>query len=199
MNIKDAHFIGSFKSESQCPAPQKPEYAFIGRSNVGKSSLLNMLTNRKSLAKVSNTPGKTQSINYFDMDDSWYLVDLPGYGYARISQKERKKWEDMIEKFLITRSTLQCAFVLIDIRHELQQIDLEFINWLGERMIPFIMVFTKADKLKNERKIGEHVKRINDELLKHWHELPQQFVTSSEDKLGREEILAFIEDLNKKF
>lgn len=199
MNIKEANFIGSYPMESLCPSPDRPEYAFIGRSNVGKSSLLNMLTGRKSLAKVSNTPGKTQAINYFEINRSWYMVDLPGYGFARISKKERERWEKMIEKYLVTRSSLVCAFVLIDIRHDLQKIDLEFINWLGERMIPFVMIFTKADKLKTDAKIEKHVLNINTELLQHWESLPQQFVTSSEKHMGKQEILDFIEDLNNKF
>lgn len=199
MNIKEANFIGSYPMESLCPSPDRPEYAFIGRSNVGKSSLLNMLTGRKSLAKVSNTPGKTQAINYFEINRSWYMVDLPGYGFARISKKERERWEKMIEKYLVTRSSLVCAFVLIDIRHDLQKIDLEFINWLGERMIPFVMIFTKADKLKTDAKIEKHVLNINTELFQHWESLPQQFVTSSEKHMGKQEILDFIEDLNNKF
>lgn len=197
MMIREANFVGSFESESQCPKDRKPEFAFIGRSNVGKSSLINMLTGRKSLAKVSNTPGKTQTLNFFDINQSWYLVDLPGYGYAKISQKQRKKWEQMIEKYLVTRDTLQVAFVLIDSRHDLQLIDLEFINWLGERAIPFVLVYTKTDKLKTRAKIEKHINKINESLLEHWHELPRQFVTSSEKEDGKEEILNFIEDLNK--
>jgi len=139
MDIKEVSFIGSFERESQCPQDMVPEYAFIGRSNVGKSSLINMLCNHKGLAKVSNTPGKTQTINFFRVDSAWHLVDLPGYGYAKISKKMREKWEDMIERYLITRPQLQCVFVLIDSRHELQGVDLEFINWLGDRRVAFVL------------------------------------------------------------
>lgn len=199
MNITSADFVGSFDSESKCPSDNKPEYAFIGRSNVGKSSLINMLTSRKSLAKVSNTPGKTQTLNYFDINESWYLVDLPGYGFARTSKKNRKNWEDMIERYFVFRKPLQCAFVLIDIRHDLQAIDLEFINWLGERKVPFSIIFTKADKLKTQNKVGTHVKAINKSLLEYWHSLPDQFISSSADNRGREDILAYIHELNDRF
>ena len=198
MHIEEVRFVGSFKKESQCPKDRKPEFAFIGRSNVGKSSLINMLCNRKGIAKVSNTPGKTQSINYFEIDDQWYLVDLPGYGYARTSKKDRGSWEKMIERFLLIRENLQVAFVLIDIRHELQEIDKEFINWLGENKIPFNIVYTKMDKLKKAQ-INTQVSKIQSELLKYWNSLPQQFITSSEKHEGREEILHFIKDLANKF
>jgi len=198
MHIEEVRFIGSFKKESQCPKERKPEFAFIGRSNVGKSSLINMLCNRKGVAKVSNTPGKTQSINYFDIDDQWFLVDLPGYGYARTSKKDRSSWEKMIERYLLIRENLQVAFVLIDIRHELQEIDKEFINWLGENQIPFNIVYTKMDKLKKAQ-ISTNVKKIQSELLKYWNSLPQQFITSSEKHVGREEILNFIKELANKF
>lgn len=198
MEIKEVHFIGSFERESQCPQDMVPEYAFIGRSNVGKSSLINMLCNRKGLAHVSNTPGKTQTINFFRVDDSWHLVDLPGYGYAKISKKMRQKWEDMIERYLITRSQLQVIFVLIDSRHDLQSIDLEFMNWLGDRRVPFVMVYTKIDKLKKAQ-VGENIERIQKSMLQYWNSLPDQFVTSSEKKEGRQEILDFIGDLNNNF
>jgi len=198
MEIKEVTFIGSFERESQCPQDVVPEYAFIGRSNVGKSSLINMLCNRKGLAKVSNTPGKTQTINFFRVDDAWHLVDLPGYGYAKISKKMRIKWEKMIERYLITRPQLQVVFVLIDSRHGLQSIDLEFVNWLGERQVPFVLVYTKTDKLKKS-KVSENVDRIRQELLQYWNSLPDQFVTSSEKKVGRQEILDFIGDLNNNF
>jgi len=198
MHIEDVRFVGSFKKESQCPKAKRPEFAFIGRSNVGKSSLINMLCNRKGVAKVSNTPGKTQSINYFDIDDKWYLVDLPGYGYARTSKKDRGSWEKMIERYLIVRENLQIAFVLLDIRHELQAIDKEFINWMGENGIPFAIVFTKKDKLKKAQ-VPVNIERIQKELLKYWNSLPQQFTTSSEKHEGREEILDFIEELSNKF
>ena len=198
MEIKEVQFIGSFERESQCPQDMVPEYAFIGRSNVGKSSLINMLCNQKGLAKVSNTPGKTQTINFFRVDDSWHLVDLPGYGYAKISKKMRVKWENMIERYLITRSQLQVVFVLLDSRHPLQKIDLEFINWLGDRRVPFVLVYTKTDKLKKAQ-VGEHVTRIQEGMLQYWNSLPDEFITSSEKKEGRQEILDFIGDLNNNF
>ena len=198
MVINEVNFVGSFERESQCPKDGIPEYAFIGRSNVGKSSLINMLCNRKGLAKVSNTPGKTQTINFFKVDESWHLVDLPGYGYAKISKKMRQRWENMIERYLVTRPQLQVVFVLLDSRHELQKIDLEFINWLGERRIPFVIVYTKTDKLKKAQ-IEEHIEKIRKGLLQYWNTLPDQFVTSSEKKEGRQEILNFIGDLNNTF
>jgi len=198
MDIKEVSFIGSFERESQCPQDMVPEYAFIGRSNVGKSSLINMLCNHKGLAKVSNTPGKTQTINYFKVDSSWHLVDLPGYGYAKISKKMRGKWEDMIERYLITRPQLQCVFVLIDSRHELQKIDLEFVNWMGDRQVPFVIVYTKTDKL-SAKLVDGHVKKIQSGLLQYWNELPDQFVTSAEKKVGKQEILDYIGELNNNF
>ncbi len=198
MDINQVSFIGSFERESQCPQEMVPEYAFIGRSNVGKSSLINMLCNYKGLAKVSNTPGKTQTINYFKVDSSWHLVDLPGYGYAKISKKMREKWEDMIERYLITRPQLQCVFVLIDSRHKLQKIDLEFINWMGDRRVPFVIVYTKIDKLSTKL-VDTHVKAIQDGLLQYWNALPDQFITSSEKKVGRQEILDYIGELNNNF
>jgi len=198
MEIKEVHFIGSFERESQCPQDMVPEFAFIGRSNVGKSSLINMLCNHKGLAKVSNTPGKTQTINFFRVDDAWHLVDLPGYGYAKISKKMRGKWEDMIERYLLTRPQLQCVFVLLDSRHSLQDIDLEFINWLGSRRVAFVLVYTKIDKLRASQ-VNDHISKIRNGLLQYWNELPTQFVTSSEKKIGRQEILDFIGDLNLNF
>jgi GTP-binding protein len=198
MEIKEVEFIGSFERESQCPQDIMPEYAFIGRSNVGKSSLINMLCNRKGLAKVSNTPGKTQTINFFRVDKTWHLVDLPGYGYAKISKKMRMQWEKMIERYLETRQQLQVVFVLIDSRHELQSIDMEFINWLGERRVPFVIVYTKIDKLRKSQ-VDDNIKRIQDGILNYWNALPDQFVTSAEKKEGRQEILDFIGDLNNNF
>lgn len=198
MEIKDVRFVGSFERESQCPQESIPEYAFIGRSNVGKSSLINMLCNRKGIAKVSNTPGKTQTINFFKVDDSWHLVDLPGYGYAKISKKMRRKWEDMIERYLITRSQLQVVFVLLDSRHDLQSIDLEFMNWLGDRRVPFVIIYTKIDKLK-KLQIPINIEKIQKGILQYWNSLPDQFITSSEKKDGRKEILDFIADLNNNF
>jgi len=198
MEIKNVHFIGSFEKESQCPTDEIPEYAFIGRSNVGKSSLINSLCNHKGLAKVSNTPGKTQTINFFKVDDAWHLVDLPGYGYAKISKKMRKKWEDMIERYMLFRNQLQCVFVLIDSRHPLQKIDLEFINFLGDRQIPFVIVYTKIDKLRPS-KVDDHIKEIQQGLLQYWNYLPDQFVTSAEKHQGREELLNYIGELNNNF
>jgi len=198
MEVIEVEFIGSFTRENQCPKDDLPEYAFIGRSNVGKSSLINMLTGRVNLARVSNTPGKTQTLNFYKIDESWVIADLPGYGYAKSSKKTRAKWEKMIETYLITRPQLQVAFVLIDLRHELQKIDQDFINWLGQRSIPFVIIYTKADKLKaNQSEV--HQKRIEDKILEYWHSLPATFISSSSKKIGREEILGFIEDLNNKY
>lgn len=195
MKHLEVHFVGSYVSVGTCPPEKRPEYAFIGRSNVGKSSLINMLCQKKNIARVSNTPGKTQLINMFDVDETWQLVDLPGYGYAKVSKKQRAKFEDMIEKYLQTRRSLQCTFVLIDSRHPLQQIDKEFIDWLGVQRIPFVIVFTKTDKLKDDE-ITSQIELIKTELLKTWEELPQQFITSSKSALGREEILKFISEIN---
>lgn len=196
--IKEAKYVGSFPTVSQCPADIKPEYAFIGRSNVGKSSLINMLCGQKNLARTSNKPGKTQHINYYDIDKSWYLVDLPGYGYAKISKKKRHEWRKMIENYLLRRETLQCAFQLIDINVPPQPIDLEFINWMGMAQIPFILVFTKADKkkgLKNE----ESLALFKQEMLKTWEALPQYFVTSSSKGEGGEGILELIRSVNERY
>lgn len=198
MVIKDVSFVGSFEHEWQCPKVKKPEYAFIGRSNVGKSSLINMLSGRKSIAKVSNTPGKTQTLNYFDINKEWYLVDLPGYGFAKVSKTKKIKWERMIERYLQQRENLVCTFVLLDSRHKLQKIDLEFINSLGQMQVPFVIVYTKTDKLKRAQ-VPIHIKQLQNGLLEYWDELPQQFVTSSEKGVGREEILSFIEDLNNNY
>lgn len=197
MIIKEIDFIGSFPSETKCPKGQLPEYAFIGRSNVGKSSLINMLCQRKEVARVSKTPGKTQLLNFFLINRSWFLVDLPGYGYAKISKSQRKKWQQMIERYLSQRQNLQCAFVLLDSRHRLQTIDQEFINWMGLARVPFVIVYTKTDKLTKTQKI-ENIELIQKDLLEHWNELPQQFITSSEKHIGREEVMQFIEGLNQK-
>lgn len=196
MKHLEVRFVGSYVSVETCPPVKRPEYAFIGRSNVGKSSLINMLSQRKNIARVSNTPGKTQLINLFDVNETWQLVDLPGYGFAKVSKKQRAKFENMIENYLRSRVSLQCTFVLIDIRHPLQQIDKEFIDWLGEQRIAFVIVFTKTDKLK-EAEITQQIELINTELLKTWEELPQQFITSSKTTLGREDILNFISEINK--
>ncbi len=194
MNIKDVTFIASYQKESTCPKDGRPEFAFIGRSNVGKSSLINMLTNKKGLAKVSVTPGKTQLINLFEINHSWYLVDLPGYGYARTSKDTKKGFQKMISNYLTDRTTLMTAFILIDSRHELQKIDQEFIDWCGENEVPFNIVFTKADKL-GKKQLHTNISNIKKELLKTWTELPRAFVTSSETKDGRDEILNFISNV----
>ena len=194
MEINEVRFVGSYERESQCPRGNMPEFAFIGRSNVGKSSLINMLTGRVNLARVSKQPGKTQLINFFNVDESWHLVDLPGYGYAKRSKKKRDAWEKMIERYLVTRQTLFTAFVLLDSRIPLQDIDLEFINWLGDRNVPFNIIYTKIDKLKKgERK--KNTKRIEDGLLQYWNFLPQLFVSSAEKGTGRKDILNYIGSL----
>jgi len=194
--IKEIEFIGSFEKLEQCPVSTLPEYAFIGRSNVGKSSLINMLLSRKELARISSTPGKTQTINYFLVNKAWYLVDLPGYGYARISKVKRKKWRGMIETYLSKRRNLYCVFTLIDSRHKLQDLDLEFINWLGLKAIPYVIAYTKIDKLKaGEMEIN--IENIRQGLLEHWEALPQEFLTSANKGDGREEILNFISRINK--
>lgn len=175
----------------QCPKTNLPEFAFIGRSNVGKSSLINMLLGRKEIARISSTPGKTQTINYYLINESWYLVDLPGYGYARISKVKRKIWKRMIEYYLKNRESLFCVFSLLDSRHKLQASDRDFINWLGERNIAFCIAYTKTDKLKPPQ-VKENVASISESLLEYWEELPDQFLTSANNGEGREEILEFI-------
>jgi GTP-binding protein len=196
MDIKQAKFIISNTSVAKCPKPDRPEYAFIGRSNVGKSSLINMLTNSKSLAKTSSQPGKTQLINHFMINDEWYLVDLPGYGYAKAPKTERKKWEKFIRQYIIKRPNLYCLFVLIDIRHEPQLVDLEFIEWLGINQIPFAIVFTKSDKLKPEE-VDPKVHEFKAAMLEKWNSLPDIFITSAEKFEGKKEILGFIDQVNK--
>ena len=198
MQIKTAKFIISNSDIKKCPSPTLPEYAFIGRSNVGKSSLINMLTNHKKLAKTSSTPGKTQLINHFLINDSWYLVDLPGYGYARSSKSERKAWKKMIDTYLLTRRNLMCTFLLIDSRIPLQKNDLEFMTWLATHQLPFIIIYTKSDKL-SVKKLAPSIKLIQDEILKYWETLPQEFVSSAETKLAKEEILNFIDEVNLGF
>ena len=195
MKIKQAAYVISSPSVDKTPKPDKPEYAFIGRSNVGKSSLINMLSGRESLAKISSSPGKTKLINHFIINNEWYLVDLPGYGYAKISQSERKKWEEMIEDYLRKRESLVNVFVLIDSRHTPQKIDLEFVDQLGQWQIPFTLVFTKADKEKPGA-VDRHVKAFLDAMRKTWQFLPQHFVTSATKKQGRDEILTFISEWN---
>ncbi len=191
MDIQEVHYIGSFEREGQCPMDGLPEYAFIGRSNVGKSSLINYLCDRKDLARVSKTPGKTTMMNYFKVDNSWYIVDLPGYGYARRSKKQRAKWEQMLERYLLVRSNLHCVFLLIDSRIDHQKVDREFMSWLGERRIPFVIVFTKIDGVKPAKR-DEKVEAIRQDMLESWTELPQHFITSTVLKEGKEEILAFV-------
>lgn len=192
MNIKEVEFLASYQKESACPKGDKPEFAFIGRSNVGKSSLINMLCNKKGLAKVSVTPGKTQLINFFDINNTWFLVDLPGYGYARTSKSKKSGFQIMIEQYLSQRSSMVVAFVLIDCRHPLQKIDGEFIEWCGLNSVPFSIVFTKADKL-GKNQLASNINAIKKELLKTWNELPQSFITSSETREGRDDILKYIQ------
>ena len=199
MNIRSATFVMSNTDVGRCPAETIPEYAFIGRSNVGKSSLINMLAGRKSLAKTSGRPGKTQLINHFKINDNWFLVDLPGYGYARVSKKHKKTFQKYITDYFIKREQLLNAFVLIDIRHEPQEIDLSFMEWLGINQIPFSIVFTKADKLSNTV-VARHVDNYLNAMLNGvWEELPNYFITSSAKGTGREELLAYIDHINKEF
>ncbi len=194
MIIQSAKFVKSSSEESQCPNSPLPEFAFIGRSNVGKSSLINSICKNKSLAKTSSTPGKTQLINHFLINENWHLVDLPGYGFAKVSKDLRKVFEKMIFEYLFNRKNLQCLFILVDIRHEPQKIDLEFMERMGENQVPFYIVFTKADKLSATR-ANAHVEAYQKELLKTWAEIPPIFITSAEKNLGREEILESIEEI----
>ncbi|WDF56812.1 ribosome biogenesis GTP-binding protein YihA/YsxC [Mucilaginibacter sp. KACC 22063] len=198
MVIKSAEFVCSNTQISKLPPPVKPEYAFIGRSNVGKSSLINMLTAKKGLAKTSQTPGKTQLINHFIINDDWYLVDLPGYGYARISKSKKEDWNKFIRTYLDKRESLQCVLVLIDSRLEPQKIDLEFCNWLGEKGLPFVIIFTKADK-QSSLKTDQNVALFKKALLATFEQMPDYFVTSSENKTGRDEVLDFIDGVNKQY
>ena len=195
MDIKSATFTLSSPMVDMCPKDTKPEYAFIGRSNVGKSSLINMLTGNRKLAKTSSTPGKTVLINHFLINNEWYLVDLPGYGYAKRSKKEVVKLEQMINGYILQRQQMVCVFVLVDIRLEAQKIDLEFINWLGMSSVPFCILFTKADKL-TRNKAAQQVQAYKQVLSETWEELPPMFVTSSESKQGREEVLNYLGQIN---
>lgn len=195
MIIRDAKFIVSNTEVSKGPTDGKPEYAFIGRSNVGKSSLINMLTGQKNLAKTSGTPGKTQLINHFLINEEWYLVDLPGYGYAKTSRANRSKWEQFIADYLTQRETLINIFVLLDSRLEPQKIDIEFMNWCGEQGLPFSMVFTKIDKLSSTA-LQKNLAVYKKEMLKMWAELPPVFTTSSDSKFGREKLLNYIGQIN---
>ena len=196
MEIKKAEFTLSAPMVSMCPKDNKPEYAFIGRSNVGKSSLINMLTNRKGLAKTSATPGKTLLINHFIINDEWYLVDLPGYGFAKRSKKELQKLEQMSSGYILQREQLVTVFLLIDVRLEAQTIDQEFIQWLGDSSVPFAIVFTKADKL-SATKVNQNVEAYKKVLSETWEELPPIFITSSDKKTGREDVLNYIEEINQ--
>lgn len=196
MIIKSAEFVISNTDVKKCPASTLPEYAFIGRSNVGKSSLINMLTQRKGLAMTSQKPGKTQLINHFLINNEWHLVDLPGYGFARVGQSNRERLKSIIEDYILEREQLTNLFILLDCRHEPQKIDLEFIEWAGENGVPFALVFTKADKL-SKGKLASNIEAYKQTLLESWEELPPIFITSSEAKEGREELLNYIEDINK--
>ena len=198
MIIKDAKFVISNTDFRKCPDDNKPEYAFIGRSNVGKSSLINMLTNHKGLAMTSSKPGKTQLINHFVINNEWYLVDLPGYGYAQRGKEGREQIRNIIEDYILGREQLTCLFLLLDCRHEPQKIDIEFMNWLGESGIPFVIVFTKIDKLSKGR-LRENIDKYTASLMETWEELPPIFYTSSEHKLGRDEILDYIDNVNENF
>ncbi len=196
MEIKSAEFVISSPAVNKCPENKLPEYAFIGRSNVGKSSLINMLTGKKGLAMTSSKPGKTLLINHFIVNGEWFLVDLPGYGYARIGKSGRERLEKMIQGYILQRESMTNLFVLIDSRLEPQQIDLEFFEFLGANGIPFSIVFTKTDKLSNS-KLNENLKAYRDKLFEQWEELPPLFVSSSETKLGREELLGYIDNINQ--
>jgi GTP-binding protein len=210
MIIKSAEYLISSPDYEKCPTADRPEYAFIGRSNVGKSSLINMLCDNQKLAKTSGSPGKTQMINHFGIQsladkhqpftkpDEWYVVDLPGYGFAKVSQTSRRRWEQMIENYLRKRENLQNVFVLLDSRHDPQKIDLEFVNQLGVWEVPFTLVFTKADK-ENQRTVSANVKSFLEAMRKTWQFLPQHFVTSALKKQGRGKVLALIETMNKEF
>lgn len=196
MIITNATFVMSNTDVDKCPKEQLPEYAFIGRSNVGKSSLINMLLNHKNLAKTSATPGKTQLINHFKVNENWFLVDLPGYGYAKVSKKKRATFQQFIESYFLKREQLVCAFVLVDARHEPQKIDIDFINFLGEHQLPFAIIFTKADKI-NQSTLQRNISVYKEKLLTFWEELPPLFVTSSSKELGRKELLAYIHQINE--
>ena len=198
MNIRTAEFVISNTKQDRLPAANVPEYAFIGRSNVGKSSLINMLCNKKGLAKTSQNPGKTQVINHFIINDKWYLVDLPGYGFAKTARTNRAAWEKMIKTYLESRENLQCVMALIDSRLSPQKNDIEFINWLGSKGIPFSIVFTKADK-QSKLKTQANVELFTTHLLQTWEELPACFVTSAEEQTGKDELLNYIDSINSQY
>ncbi|MCM8567867.1 ribosome biogenesis GTP-binding protein YihA/YsxC [Gramella jeungdoensis] len=195
MKIKSAEFVVSNSKVDQCPNSALPEYAFIGRSNVGKSSLINMLTGRKALAKTSAKPGKTQLINHFLINKNWHLVDLPGYGYAQVSKSTKKVFQKFITAYFEKRKQMVCAFVLIDSRHKPQAIDMEFMQWLGENAVPFCIIFTKADKLK-PKELEKNIRNYKAEMLEVWEEMPEHFITSASSGIGKEEVLEYIENIN---
>ena len=197
MIIKSAAFLQSNTKIDKLPAANKPEYAFIGRSNVGKSSLINMLTNRKQLAKTSSTPGKTITINHFLINENWYLVDLPGYGFAQRSKKDREAWKIMLDNYIKNRKNLVSMFVLVDSRIEPQKIDLEFINHLGELQMPFSIIFTKVDKIK-ELELQRNLQVYKEKLAEEWEEMPNIFITSSEKEVGKDDVLNYIDGLNEQ-
>jgi len=196
VRIKQAEFVISNTDLRLCPEPNMPEYAFIGRSNVGKSSLINVLTNNKSLAKISSKPGKTRLINHFLINKEWYLVDLPGYGYAKVNHNAREQFQKFISRYMTTRENLTNVFVLVDSRHKPQEIDLDFMIWLGEHGVPFSMIFTKFDKLKKSEQ-KKSIKLYETEMLKVWEEMPPYFITSSVSSEGKEELLAYIDEINQ--
>jgi|TARA_R100000501_G_C2558583_1_gene70196 GTP-binding protein len=197
MKIKSAEFVVSNTRVDKCPDSKLPEYAFIGRSNVGKSSLINMLTDRKTLAKTSAKPGKTQLINHFLINKNWHLVDLPGYGYAKVSKSTKRTFQKFITAYFDKRKQMICAFVLIDSRHEPQPIDMEFMQWLGEHQVPFCIIFTKADKLK-PKMLEKNINHYQDKMLEIWEEMPEFFVSSATSKLGQDEILDYIDAINNE-
>jgi len=198
MVINSAEFIKSSTKTSDCPQSLLPEFAFIGRSNVGKSTLINMLINQRKLAKTSSTPGKTQLINHFLINESWYLVDLPGLGFAKAPIKEKKKWEKMLKEYLLQRKQLMCTFFLVDIRHSAQKIDMEFMKWMGTNQLPFAIIFTKTDKL-SKNKINKNINNYLKQLSEDWEPLPPVFVSSGIEAVGRDEILSYIDDCQKLF
>jgi GTP-binding protein len=198
MEIHSAVYVVSSPDYTKCPKPDRPEYAFIGRSNVGKSSLINMLCNNDKVAKISGTPGKTKLINHFNIDDTWYMVDLPGYGFAKVSQQQRKNMAKMIEDYLRLRENLVSTFLLIDSRHSPQKLDLEFVNTLGEWQVPFSLIFTKADK-ESQRTVSANIKAFFEKMRLSWQFLPQHFVTSTIKKMGRKDILDAIGEMNREY